>query len=362
MFQITEFVNRRARWGLVALMAGLVSVPSLSRADADPPRLGMMLATTDVVAVGTVVAVDTQSDTATINVTHRIVGASPDTVTVPADGANPEGHPFEVGQRLLAFLKIIAGGQGSTHAPVSLGAIFRLSEATEAATVQLASLVIPSPGPTLGAVAPFLTETGAKPSLDFVAIVLYELSARDLSSQGGLLSQIVCDTTGTYRHGARLWAIRDAGPRQIATARGCLASLVRGAMPTRANPLGGNMEIGVAAAVALGEDPAVESDAALRAVMKLCLKKVRTEDTLQPPGLLLETALALGKIHSLGAPGLLYKAALKSPMVPIASTAVHALGLIGDARAVSYLARLAPKHPNPIIREQAATAAALFGV
>jgi HEAT repeat protein len=49
-------------------------------------------------------------------------------------------------------------------------------------------------------------------------------------------------------------------------------------------------------------------------------------------------------------------------MVPIASTAVHALGLIGDARAVSYLARLALKHPNPIIREQAATAAARFGV
>ncbi len=350
--------------GLLALLslAAVAACPDLGRADLAGPSLRRLLSQASVVALGDVTSVTTASDgttqVATVAVKSVLAGAPPPSVVLAWNPEDPEGMSAGAGDRLLLMLRPAAPGGLATHEAVSpLGGVTHLSPLSEppARALVLAALANGGDVP-LAAVLQTGGGSGPHPPVTLVAAGLADLTERAGPGDGPAIGSVACAAPGAFQRVVRLWSLEQVGRTASQEGLGCARTLVKNALPTKSNPTGGDMAAAIAALLGLGDDDNPLTSSTLNTVVKQGIKTLpfATEKCAGEVSSLLGAAtVALANTGDIRAASTFYKVAVKRPVRSAASSAVHGLRLIGDARAVRYLDRLAERHPDARIRQQA---------
>jgi hypothetical protein len=356
---------------MLGAVAASLLIAGPCRAERELVPLGRLLAESSRVVVGEVVAVadeGTAKEVATVDVAAVLAGPGAPGGDLPVAGAptDPEGHAFAAGQRLLLFLE--------SPLPTRPG-IFRI---TEGAGVFGLPAGDPSPVGELVLAArdhggrvpmalllPYLEQGGPRLSPGLLAATLEQLALVADPADAGQADALVglaCGSTPAVHPIVQRWAIGHVGRLRLEAARPCLAALVTVPRRRRNTPFPvGDRILQTAAVDSLVLLGGRESVDALQATVS---SLSRFFGPCEPNDLLTAAVHALGVLAANAEPvrsRIVGKVALKSPSTAVTSTAVYALGLIGDTSARSLLRRLSLRHDNPLIRNQALETLARLG-
>lgn len=353
--------------GALALLAS-TTVPPRAAADVACLPLDAMLGAATVRAIGQVIGVAEQGDlrVATIAVDEHLGGTGgPPSLTVAWDVRDPEAVTLPPGTRLFGALAGSGGGPASHRTAVPACALVPLVPDTEPVvrTIVQAALAAGGSIPVATAMS-VLTGPGPTPPTALLRPLLDDVGRRTGPSDGAAVGQLACAPRGSIPETVRRWAVEQVGRTRSDTGLACARAIVGGALATKSNPRGGDVPGASAALRALGDDAQPLSVNAIKRLVKLAQKPPpnageRSSGELSP--LLLDGILAFARTGHGSAAAALYKAATKQVARPIAGTAVHGLGILGDARAARYLARIADRHPDDRIRQQAVETLARIG-
>jgi hypothetical protein len=350
---------------LLAAMLGLLAV-SPAAAERELLPLGKLLARADLVVVGQVAAIDgagTPAELAAIDVRTILAGTAPDPLVVAGSPTDAEGHGFRDGEVLLLFLTSSPAPPGATHAIVdgSAGAIAVDQETAKGAVDLLAPwLAGGTPAKRLTSLLPYLTAGGPRAPAALLAAAAADFEeTAPAGVNGTILVDLTCGRAEPVDRGVELWAIRMVGRLHIEDARDCLEDLVGIESGTGRVADRTAAEAAVDALVDLGGAHSVN-------VLQNSLAATAQQlySRCNPASFASATLLGLGQLGLHGEvvdSTLIGTIALQIHSRTAASTAVHALGLIQDAGARTYLQRLAREHHDPLIRSQASITLARIG-
>jgi len=344
-------------WIFTLLLSCTVATSAL--ADSDLLLLSELLGDADVVVRGTVASVADGvapgDKLATLDVERVFAGSYTGTVIVTGSTLDPELHAFVPGEKVLAFLVETPSGPGSHEAVGGLSGVVELVAGTESGADGLVAAAVAA-GSTFGLpdASPFLRLPNPAPRM-LVAATLEDLTAAVGPADHAEIVAKACDTTGFELPSVRLWAVERLGALDPVGGRSCLRSIVAGAA---ASLRGGNRAVeplAMSAVMAVGTiGNRDETAAALGGLLDLSLKDRPADVGCKvAPAYLDELLLAAGKSGNAEWSGKLYKASRKFPDLGVGSSVVNSLGAIGDAKADRQLVRLAARHPEPLVRQQA---------
>ncbi len=348
--------NRSIVW--LALLVWLAAMPAA--AERALPALSDLVSDSQSIVIGQVSKVEspgTASEVATLDVLSTIRGVARESIQVRGLPVHEEGHAFQVGQRLALFLEsrpdgrfeLVDGGAGVFGVDgfdVVSSTELLLSWASESIQDRFTTLLGFVPADGQKAPAALL----AAATEDFV-------SSAPWIPDATVLAEISCGTRPAASRAMQYWALRMAGELQIAAARPCLEALFPAHLDAEASS---DRELTLAVMdglVSFGGDSSVHRlegwlAGSVRAVVDRCDPSI--------------ASAVLGGLGRLGHDGdrvdsmLVARTAFEIPYRTVASSAVHALGLIRGPEARSYLDRIARQHPDALIREQAQIALARY--
>lgn len=331
-------------------------------ADVRVPRLSELLSPGATAAIGRLERIDLAPDGITqrveISVQEVLGGGSIPAAIVLAWPANdPEGHEVAAGQRLFLAVRPSSPGAPATHELAGVaGAVVPVSD-TQASTIRglLASAaggVVPV-GPALTV----LDQPGQTLPPPLLTALLEDLTEQLNAAHAEAIGGLACASPDTVTPAVRHWALENVGRTQSGAGLTCARTIAIGAVPTKRNPAGGDLLAALAAVRGLAQHPSSITRSTLKTVIKLTLKPlpfaIGENCPSETSNLLAGAILGVGETRDPTQVGALYRAALKRPTRSVGNATVHAIGWIGGTRARAYLERLAVKHPDPRIRQQA---------
>ena len=354
----------------LAAMLGLLAV-SPAAAERELLPLKRLLASADLVVVGQVAAIDaagTSAELAAIDVRTTLAGTVPDPLVVAGSPTDAEGHGFRDGEVLLLFLTSSGAPPGATHAIVDgSGGAIAIEQATAKGATDLLAVWVGGGTPTsrFASLLPYLKAGGPRAPAALLAAATADFEeTAPAGVSGATLVDLTCGRAEPVDRGVELWAIRMVGRLHIEDGRDCLEDLIRIESGT-VDPPAGRLadrtaaEAAVDALVDLGGAHSVNVlQNALTASAQQLISRCN------PASFASAVLLGLGQLGLHGElvdSTLIGATALQIRPRGAASTAVHALGLIGDAGARTSLQRLAREHPDPLIRSQASITLARIG-
>lgn len=197
------------------------------------------------------------------------------------------------------------------------------------------------PALKLAHVVGFFERGESSPNRLPVPALLGDLSRGGGEEEGPLVIEIACDDSGRYPLAGE-WAIVHAGRLALESTRRCLEGILE------SDDSGARR---IAAARALGDLGDAESLPVLVAAFGLGADP----DGIEPidDGLREAAVLAAGKLGDDTAASKLLAVTENGDDLALHATAVHALGLIGEAASLAALGLIAAEHPDADIRQLA---------
>lgn len=344
-------------WIFSLLLTGMAATSA--HADSDLLPLSVLLGDADVVVRATVASVadgvDPGDKLATLDVEHVFAGSYTGTVIVTGSTVDPELHAFAPGEKVLAFLVETPAGPGTHEAVGGLSGVVEIVAGTQAGADGLVAAAVAA-GPAFGLsdAAPYLRLPNPAPRM-LVSATLEGLTATVGPGDHAEIVAKACDSTGFELPATRLWAVERVGELDPVGGRSCLRSIVAGAAAALRSGNRAVEPLAMSAVMAVGTiGNREETAAALGELLDLSLKdKPADVGCKVAPAYLDEMVLAAGKSGNAEWSGKLFKATRKFPDLGVGSSVVNSLGAIGDAKADRQLARIATKHPEPLVRQQA---------
>jgi len=360
-----DVIQRSRKWALRApLVAGMLGLlmagPAAGERELMP--LDQLLESADLVIAGVVTKVEsagTADETATIEVEQTLLGSPTSLVSVAGTPTDPEGHGFRQGDRGLMFLT--ASKDSTYHIVGGALGIFALGESTASSALDLVSAWHAKKDPTARLERLLVYVTSETPHLPVGLLTAATETFRQgpLPSVGRItLRDLACGNVEPANRSVHQWAVRMAGRLRMENARPCLESLIPIKSQTHPGFDVSLAQSAVAALVDLGGIPSVlilEDE--LAGLPQLALGSCDSSYA---------TAIlqGLGELANQGFPvsgNQIGKTAFRVPFRNVASTAVHALGLIRDREAQLALRQVARRHPDSLIRSQASITLARIG-
>lgn len=380
----------RTPWRLVPLVVlALGMMSQVAHAERELNSLSNLLAESDLVLLGQVTQVanpGSDDEVASVDMIGIVKGNPQPQVLVRGTPGDAEGHAFRRGQALLLFLRKDADPQPGVYSLAGDGsAAIGIAHANPRALRDLIAAWLEAKGTEqrVNLLLPYLSAPDGASASDgdsqAVPLGLLAAASQDLIDQPqknlylpGLVD-LACGRTAPSGKAAYQWSLQIAGTLQLEDARDCFDRILadaRESMSHTTSPGSAGVtdtvrpvdqelvQIAVDSLVSLGGHYSAQS---LQSTLTSLASNILNSCD---PSLFSSVVLGIGQLALTNTPvnaDLVANVAMMSRFRSLASTAVHALGLIQNTAARIHLERIAREHPDKLIRSQANITLARIG-